>query len=143
MKNLNERIKASGMRLTNPRKRLTAVLESADRPMSAEEIMASESQGALDLVTVYRNLAAFCEHGFVQTLHLENGKQLFEIQRGEHDHHHHIICRKCHSVIRLDLCFGNELEKYARDKGFTEVTHAFEIYGVCPDCAKRKPGPRD
>ncbi len=132
---LSERMKAAGMRLTAPRKRLMAVLESAERPLSAEEILESDGSGSLDLVTIYRNLAAFCEQGFAQGIQLENGKQLFEIKHGEHDHHHHIVCRRCHRVVQLDVCIGNELEKYARDMGYSEVTHTFEIFGVCRECA--------
>ncbi len=128
------------MRLTNPRKRLVAVLESAGRPLSAEEIMDFDGSGSLDLVTVYRNMAAFCEHRLAQVIHLENGKQLFEIRRYEDDHHHHIVCRRCHNVVRLDLCFGGELEKYARDMGYSEVTHTFEVFGVCRACAKTTGG---
>ncbi len=45
--------------------------------------------------------------------------------------------------MRLDLCFGSELEKYARDKGFNVVTHALETYGICPDCTKKRPELRD
>lgn len=123
------------MRLTEPRKALLIILEQADRPLSAEEILASSGDNrALDLVTIYRNMTAFCELGIVQTVKLENGKQLFELQRHEDDHHHHIVCRKCHSVVRLDLCFGGELEKYAQSQGFSELTHTIEVFGVCEDC---------
>lgn len=103
--------------------------------MSAEEILECDDSKSLDLVTIYRNMALFCEKGFTQVIHLENGKQLFEIQKSEDDHHHHIVCRVCHNVVRLDLCFGSELEKYAKGLGFTEVTHTFEIFGVCASCS--------
>lgn len=131
------------MRLTNPRKRLIEVLESAKRPLSAEEILRFDGSGSLDLVTIYRNMAVFCELGFTQTIQLETGKQLFELKQGDHDHHHHIVCRQCHRVVRLDLCFGGELEKYAREMGYTDVTHTFEVFGVCEDCTRRKIEPRN
>ncbi len=131
-----DKIKSSGMRLTKPRKRLIALLESAERPMSAEEIVNFDEEGSLDLVTIYRNMAVFCQQGFAQVIQLENGKQLFEIKRGEGDHHHHIVCRRCHHVVKLDLCFGNEFEKYAYELGYRDVTHTFEIFGTCADCAK-------
>ena len=123
------------MRLTEPRKALLTILEQADRPMSAEQIMAAggDSQ-SLDLVTIYRNLSTFCDLGMAQTIQLENGKQLFELQKSEQDHHHHIVCRKCHSVVRLDLCFGGELEKYAQSLGFSDLNHTIEVFGVCADC---------
>jgi len=133
---MEARIKAAGLRLTEPRRRILRILEAAQRPMAAEDILAASSGRTLDLVTVYRNMAAFAEHNLVQVLHLENGKQLFELKRGEHDHHHHIICRNCHNVVRLDLCFGSELEKYAREMGYKDVSHTFEVFGVCRDCAQ-------
>ena len=129
------RLKAAGRRLTTPRRRLLEALGRASRPLSAEELQASSGE-AVDLVTVYRNLAVFAEQGMVQSIQLEGGKQLFELQRSASDHHHHIVCRRCHEVERLDLCFGSELEKYARSKGFSELTHTIEVFGLCPTCAK-------
>ena len=122
------------MRVTEPRKRLVKLMAGASRPLSAEEMHAAAG-GALDLVTIYRNMAVFVEQGVAQPIHLENGKQLFELtQKG--DHYHHIICRKCHRTERLELCFGGELERYATRKGFSELNHTIEVYGVCQDCGE-------
>ncbi|MGF1451628.1 MAG: Fur family transcriptional regulator [Opitutales bacterium] len=135
METLPERLRDAGYRMTQPRRQLMKILQGAERPLSAEEILAAAGTSAIDLVTVYRNLAIFGELGLIQTIQLETGKQLFELQESENDHHHHIICRSCHGVVRLDLCFGAELEKYARSLGFTQLSHTIEVFGLCADCA--------
>ncbi len=130
---LYQRLKDAKLRLTEQRKALLTALSEAGRPLSADELLAVGSTKDFDLVTVYRNMAAFAEAGLVQTLVLESGKQLFEL-REPHDHHHHILCRRCHQVVRLDLCFGQELEKLARQHGFSDLTHTIEVFGVCATC---------
>lgn len=120
------------LRVTEPRKQLIRLMARARHPLSAEEIH-DLGQGALDLVTIYRNMAVFIEQGVAQPIQLENGKQLFELTR-KNDHYHHIICRKCHSTERLELCFGGELERYATKKGYSALNHTIEVYGVCEKC---------
>lgn len=134
MERLKKRISSAGLRMTQPRLNLFKILESAPRPLSAEEILEAPDGINLDLVTIYRNLSTFVELGLVQTIQLESGKQLFELQNSNNDHHHHIVCRQCHSVVRLDLCFGAELEKYARTLGFSKLSHTIEVFGICSDC---------
>lgn len=127
-----ETLSKTALRVTQPRKLLIRILAGASRPLAAEELHAA-SEGSLDLVTVYRNMSVFVEHGVVQLIQLENGKQLFELTpQGEH--YHHIVCRKCHRTERLELCFGGELERYATGKGYSELNHTIEVYGVCQAC---------
>lgn len=135
---ITDKLKAAGLRITQPRRRLISILEQAERPLSADEILAFAPDHDLDLVTVYRNVTLLCELGLAQSVQLENGKQLFELQADEDDHHHHIICRHCHAVVRLDLCFGAELEKYARSFGFSELNHTIEVHGTCTNCASQR-----
>lgn len=129
-----DRLKQANLRVTQPRRHLLEVLEQADRPYSAEELLSKAESGSLDLVTIYRNMTIFAEHGLVQVIQLESGKQLFELHV-DGDHHHHIICRECHDTVRLDLCFGGELEKLAKSCGFSELNHTIEVFGLCAKCS--------
>jgi Fe2+ or Zn2+ uptake regulation protein len=131
-----ETLKSSALRVTEPRKALIRLLAEAEKPLSCEEIL-TRSEGEFDLVTVYRNMEVFREQNIVQTILLESGKQLFELTV-EGDHHHHIVCRTCHRTLRLELCFGGELERYASDRGFEQLQHKIEVFGLCAECVDEK-----
>jgi Fe2+ or Zn2+ uptake regulation protein len=126
-------LERSPLRVTEPRRALIRLLAGAETPLSCEEIK-SQSDGQFDLVTVYRNMEVFCERDIVQSIALENGKQLYELT-AEGDHHHHIVCRSCHRTLRLELCFGDELERYAATQGFKQLQHKIEVFGLCSQCA--------
>jgi Fe2+ or Zn2+ uptake regulation protein len=38
-------------------------------------------------------------------------------------------------VETLDMCVADGLERMARQKGYQNVTHTLEIFGVCAKCA--------
>lgn len=130
-------LKASPLRVTEPRRALIRLLAEAETPLSCEEIL-NRSEGSFDLVTVYRNMEVFRARNIVQSISLESGKQLFELTV-EGDHHHHIVCRECHRTLRIDFCFGGELEHYAAGKGFQELKHKIEVFGVCENCVEINP----
>lgn len=128
-------LKASGARMTKKRERILGALLTFDRPASAEEIRERAELPPTDLVTVYRNLDAFESIHALQRVPLENGTQLFELT-APGEHYHHLICRECHKAERLDLCVGKHVAGTARAKGFTEIAHVLEVYGLCSDCAE-------
>lgn len=139
MEKIFDKIREAGLRLTQPRKDLVAILANAERPLSAEDILDSAPPGALDLVTIYRNLSTLCELELALAIPLENGKSIYELSddsHGHHHHHHHVVCRKCHNAVCIDMCFAQELEKHASKLGFSELTHTVEVYGLCEECSK-------
>ncbi len=136
-----ETLAGTSLRVTAPRKRLIHLLAEAEHPLSVEEIH-SLSNEEMDIVTIYRNIAVFVEHKVVQAIPMENGKQLFELARID-EHYHHIICRVCHSSERMELCFGKELETYARSKGFSQLHHLIEVFGLCNKCESKHKNQKD
>ena len=119
--------------MTKKRQRILEALLSFNHPASAEELRERAALPASDLVTVYRNLDAFEAVGVLQRVPLENGTQLFELT-APGEHFHHLICRECHRAERLDVCVGSEVVQKAKAKGFSEIAHIMEVYGVCKDC---------
>lgn len=125
------RLKQEGLRMTKPREKILDVLQSTSVPLSAEDIQ--RDIDSIDLVTVYRNVETFLHLGVVHRIILEGGKQVFQIESHSH-HHHHIICRECHKAECLDFCAASKIEKQAKALGFTQLTHVFEVYGLCTEC---------
>lgn len=129
-----ETLRAQGLRVTEPRKAMLAMLVREHGPFSADELHKRMGQTGCDVVTIYRSLQAMEEVGVVRRCDFGDGVYRYEFNHGEH-HHHHIICRVCRSVETLDLCVADSLERMARQKGYQKVTHTLEVFGVCPKCA--------
>ena len=129
-----QRMKEKSLRVTGPRLTMLHLLAAASRPLSAEEIRDLAEDGSLDLVTVYRSLGALDDAGIVQRHPLERGRSLYALIAGGH-HHHHVICRRCGRIERLPGCDAGRVEAAARGKGFSDLTHVMEVYGICPSCA--------
>ncbi len=129
------RMKEKAMRVTSPRLVMLKVLAVAKRPLSAEQIHEAAGDDKLDLVTVYRSLGAMDDAGIVQRHPLERGRSLYALVTPGH-HHHHVICRRCGRIDRLPGCDTSRLEAAARTKGYAELTHIMEIYGICPACTQ-------
>jgi Fur family transcriptional regulator, ferric uptake regulator len=129
------RMKEKAMRVTSPRLLMLKVLAAAKHPLSAEQIQVSAGDDKLDLVTVYRSLGAMDDAGIVQRHPLERGRSLYALVTPGH-HHHHVICRRCGRIERLPGCDTSRLEAAARTKGYAELTHIMEIYGICPACTQ-------
>jgi Fur family ferric uptake transcriptional regulator len=87
-------------------------------------------------VTIYRCLAVFTELGLVRRCFFHNGTGLYEINLSD-SHHHHIVCKNCGKVERIDASFTENTERILRERGYQSVTHLVEFFGVCPDCQKK------
>lgn len=113
-----------------------AVVGRADTFRSAQDIHA-ELRGtgkSVGLATVYRHLQLLAANGVIDSLQAADGQTLYRQCRTD-DHHHHLICRACGTSVELE---APPVEKWAAataaERGYTEVTHTIEIFGLCPAC---------
>lgn len=131
---------AVGARQTEQRRALIAFLTSADRCLSAREIHAElDRQGRpVSLATIYRTVARLVRAGALDVVPRDDGEATYVV--GSDRHHHHLVCRRCG---RADEIADPAVERWAHDeaarRGFSDVTHALTVFGVCPAC--RAPGP--
>lgn len=127
------RIRGAGMRITKPR---IAIIESLQRhqgPVSIERIHQEMGARVCDLVTVYRCLAAFEQLGMVRRSYLHNGTCLYELTL-QTPRHYHIICKACGATDRVDYFPVEGIERLLLDRGYTDVSHVVEFFGLCPKC---------
>jgi Fur family transcriptional regulator, ferric uptake regulator len=122
-------------RQTEQRQAIIDALRTSDRAVTAQEL-----HGELDgvgLATVYRNLQRLADEGEADTLRRDNGEQAFLLCSA--GHHHHLSCRVCGRVERIQDC---RLDEWARavaaEHRFAEVEHHAELVGVCGACAERQ-----
>jgi Fur family ferric uptake transcriptional regulator len=128
-------LERSGVRPT-PR-RLEVLQELADErdDVTAQQLWSRlrERDSHTGLATVYRTLALLSEKGVVDVLSHHGGEQCYRLCGGEH--HHHLLCERCHRVVEVQECGLDDWVAAAADQhGFVATDHRVEIVGVCADC---------
>lgn len=126
-------LKSSGLKLTEARKAILKALTDHHGPFTVEEIHKLISKKICDQATVYRNLSSLADAGLIRRCEFGDGSARFELAEvGEH--HHHIICNKCKRVEIIDDPEIEEIDRFARKRGFADVSHILEFFGTCPQC---------
>lgn len=120
-------------RETRQRKAIRRALTEAGHPLSPREL--HEAAGAhvegLGIATVYRNVNALLEEGWLVAVELPGEAPRYE--RAGKEHHHHFHCRKCDRVYEVEGCPGNI--RAVTPEGFKLESHEFVLYGLCLSCA--------
>ncbi len=125
------------MRPTRQRTAVAQALASVDDFRSAQDIhdLLVRAGTPVGLATVYRTLNALVEAGEVDLLRTEDGEAIY--RRCSETHHHHLVCRSCGATIEVE---GPAVERWtsaiAAEHGYSEVSHALEIFGTCGACRR-------
>ncbi|MCA9545011.1 MAG: transcriptional repressor [Myxococcales bacterium] len=122
------------MRRTEQKQAIKAVLDDAGRPLSAQEVLdaATTEVPTLGLATVYRNLKALTESGWLHPVELPG--QPVRYERAHLQHHHHFMCEACGRVFDVVGC-SVHTAAHGVPKGFEVVRHEVNFYGRCAECA--------
>jgi Fur family ferric uptake transcriptional regulator len=130
------RIRIANMRVTKPRVALVEALFRQEGPVSIERLHQIVGIKSCDLVTIYRCLAAFESLGLVRRSYLHNGTCLYELTSG-HGRRYHIVCKQCGRTDPVDFTLAGDTEEKLRSKGYTDISHVIEFFGVCPACQQK------
>lgn len=130
------RLKSAGLRITQPRLAILEALIHRNSPASIEQLHHDLATDLCDLVTVYRCLAVFEELGLVRRCYFHNGTSLFEINLNDSSHYH-VVCQSCGKSERIELPLMEGLVLMLRERGYDQLTHMVQFFGVCPDCQKK------
>jgi Fur family ferric uptake transcriptional regulator len=133
------RIRNAQMRITKPRVAIIESLLQHEGPVSIERIHQDMGTDVCDLVTVYRCLAAFEGIGMVRRSYLHNGTCLFELTLGS-QRHYHIVCKSCGKTDRVDYFPIDGMDRMLAERGYTEISHVVEFFGVCVACQQSDVG---
>jgi Fur family ferric uptake transcriptional regulator len=122
-------------RATRQRDAIRAVIESAGRPLSPQEILrgARSAVSGIGIATIYRNLKKLAADGAIRLVTLPGEAARYEPT--ESAHHHHFQCTRCRRVFDVPGCPG-DLRRLA-PRGFSVETHDLTLYGRCSACAKK------
>lgn len=129
-------LKDNGFKVTAARLAVFDILGSSGSPLSAKEIFSRIPKNAFDYATLYRILKAFVEKRLVHEIDLKRGHALYELAK-DHEHHHHLVCKKCSKVTDFKNCDLTKVEQQVAIKnGFASIQeHSLEFYGICSHCA--------
>ena len=120
------------IRNTRQRQSIKEAFEVANRPLSADEVLAAAQStvSGLGMATVYRAIKTGVEDGWLVAVELPGAPPRYEIAGKEH--HHHFHCNTCGKVFELHGCVEN-LNKML-PKGFRVTGHEVLLYGSCSEC---------
>jgi Fur family ferric uptake transcriptional regulator len=120
-------------RKTPQRSAIYQVFLRNDRAMGIDEILSHGRKivDSLNQATVYRNLKAMVESGWLRRFSHPSLGTLFEL--ADKAHHHHFHCCACNKIYELPGC-ALDHEK-AVPKGFVLQDHEIFLFGLCRNCA--------
>ena len=126
-----QRCEALGLRLTDQRRIVAAVLEEADDHPDVERLYARACvvDPGISLATVYRTVKLFEEAGILEKHGFRDGRARYE--DAERDHHDHLIDLNSGEVIEfVDAEIEALQERIAARLGYQLKGHRLELYGV-------------
>lgn len=134
MNTIHITVQSSGGRLTKTKKAIIDALSLSHCLLSKQELIKKVHAQNIkpDRSTMYRELEWLTKNKIL-TKNTIAGVAYYEIA---HDHHHHLVCMKCHTIHKIAM--GNHLEKkekeIAEQNKFTVMSHSLEFYGLCQKC---------
>jgi Fur family transcriptional regulator, peroxide stress response regulator len=138
LKDALDTLKDSGVRITPQRHAILEYLINAMTHPTADDIYkALEGKFPnMSVATVYNNLRVFREVGLVKELTYGDSSSRFDFTT--HDYYH-IICEQCGKIVDFQYPGLDEVEHFASHvSGYNVTHHRLEIYGVCPECARKE-----
>lgn len=130
-KSIITRCEEKGLRLTEQRRVVAAVLEGSQDHPDVEELYnrASKLDPGISLATVYRTVKLFDDWGMLEKHEFGDGRARYET--ADRDHHDHLIDLSTGEVIEfVDKEIEELQEKIAFKLGFKLKDHRLELYGV-------------
>ena len=136
---LSAALRQHDYKLTMQRRAVLSVLSSSQEHLTPAEVydrVCQECPG-IGLVTIYRTLEILTELGFVCEVHAGGNCRRYLIRR-QSEHHHHLICSGCGTVVDFTDCGLNELrERLLHETGFEIESHLLEFLGRCQICQSK------
>lgn len=126
-----ERCEANGLRMTDQRRTIAAVLQDAVDHPDVEELYnrASAVDPRISLATVYRTVKLFEETGILEKHEFGDGRARYEA--ADREHHDHLINVNSGEVVEfVDPEIEALQERIAAKLGYRLMGHRLELYAV-------------
>ena len=130
-KSIIDRCEEKGLRLTDQRRTIAAVLEESTDHPDVEELYsrASKRDSNISLATLYRTVKLFEDWGMLDKHEFGDGRARYET--ADRDHHDHLIDLTTGQVIEfVDKDIEKLQEKIAEKLGYRLVDHRMELFAT-------------
>lgn len=132
-----DHLREKGVRLTDQRKALIKYLITSHAHPTVEEIYndLQDEAGSMSLATIYNNLRVLVDAGIVYEMKFTDVSSRFDFIRHKH---YHIICTNCGKVADFEVPDVSGIKQQAREQtGYVVNEVKLELYGICPECARK------
>ena len=133
---LIEQLKKSGERITPVRQALLENFCRHSKPQTSQELLFDlEKKGfKVNKTTIYRQLEVLQKSGLIKEINFADRSKHYELSSD--DHHHHLICQRCHKVedVSLDNDLDKQEHKIWQKNHFKILQHSLEFFGLCNKC---------
>ena len=137
---LRTQLRSSGLRCTNARLAVMAVLDQAERPLSHTEVVQRIDSQLGHQATIYRTLVSLVEAKLTRVASRAAGIDRYELSSGNESSmarhvHPHFVCNQCGVVSCLPeaLISINTDQSWAKWLPLIE-TAEFQLVGNCLEC---------
>jgi Fur family ferric uptake transcriptional regulator len=130
-------VRERGLRLTEPRRRVLAVLAKGEHltPEVLTHLVGRDGGTALPPSTIYRTLQSLEDVGIVTHTHLDHGPATYHLARPHR--HLHVVCRRCRAVLEISTEAADGLvSRILEETGFRADPTHMAIHGHCAACAQ-------
>lgn len=100
-----------------------------------------DAEPSLKQSSLYRNLAVLQQAGLVTRVDVGEDRAFFELsEQVTDDHHHHLVCRECRTVVDVALprqaeqALDRAFHAVAEHAGYELTEHRVDLVGVCLPC---------
>jgi Fur family ferric uptake transcriptional regulator len=116
---------------------LLELLDSQTCALSAVEIEDAlrTSERPVARASIYRILDELERLGLIQKVQVGQAMTRYEPVRGDNDHHHHLVCDNCGTVIPFsDSGLESAIQEISRRVPMRVAEHEIVLHGECRDC---------
>ena len=128
------------LRMTPQRSVIMQAFLASKGHLSSEELyeVVKRKDPSIGQATVYRTLKLLADSGLAEAVDFADGVVRYE-PSSHGEHHDHLICTRCQQFIEIvDPVIERRQEELAQTHGFILESHRMNLYGLCPDCQKKK-----
>jgi Fur family ferric uptake transcriptional regulator len=135
---LQAELSARGIRMTEQRRAILSVIETAKKHLDATQILrkAQRLNASVDRSTVYRTLELLKRHRMVDELdllHMDGDGHYYERKLARD--HIHMACLRCGKITEFESDLFDRLKgQIQRDCRFHIVVSRLEVGGYCGEC---------
>jgi Fur family ferric uptake transcriptional regulator len=133
-------LKRKGLKMTRERRLILREIFSSDDHFEAEDLLMRfrSRREKVSRATIYRTFDLLHSAGLIKKSDFGENHYHYERSFG-HEHHDHMICRRCGKVIEFNYPELEELkEKVCEESEFEMTSHSLQIFGYCKACRKKR-----